>query len=140
MTLGAVTGPQGAIYRKANHAQPWFDGTKAEVYPVYHVLAGLGIASGNRRLEAVSSAPSAIAALAHRSPEGTELWLANLTPEVQKVKLTGLKGAAEIHHLSDGNFQKLATTPDFLFRKGQATKKVSAVELGPYGVVRIRTA
>ena len=88
----------------------------------------------------MSSAPSTIAALAHASPEGTELWLANLTPEAQKVKLTGLKGAAEIHRLSDANFQKLATQPDFLWQAGEAVKKLSSVELGPYGVVRIRTA
>ena len=140
VTLGAVTGPQGAIYRKADYAQPWFDGARAEVYPTYHVLAGLGAASGNKRLEAVSSAPSTVAALAHRSSEGRELWLANLTPEAQKVKLSGLKGAAEIHRLSDGNFQTLAMQPDVLSRKGEAVKKLSAVELGPYGVVRIRTA
>jgi hypothetical protein len=140
VSLGAVTGPQGAIYRKADHDQPWFDGSKAEVYPTYHVLAGLAAASGNRRLDAVSSAPSTIAALAHKSPDGTELWLANLTPEAQKVKLSGLKGAAEIHRLTDGNFQKLATDPGFLSGKGEAVKKLSSIELGPYGVVRIRTA
>ena len=69
-----------------------------------------------------------------------EALLANLTPEKQKVKLSGLKGAAEIHRLSDGNFQKLASDPDFLSGKGEAVKKLSSVELGPYGVVRIRTA
>lgn len=140
VALGAVTGPQGVIYRKTDNPQPWFDGAGAEVYPAYHVLAGLGAAGGNRRLETVSSAPSAIAALAHRSPEGTELWLANLTPEAQAVKLTGLSGAAEIHHLSDANFRTLATTPDFLWRPGETARKVSGVEIGPYGVVRIRSA
>ena len=56
------------------------------------------------------------------------------------MKLSGLKGAAEIHRLSDGNLQKLANDPDFLSGKGEAVKKLSSVELGPYGVVRIRTA
>ena len=56
------------------------------------------------------------------------------------MKLSGLKGAAEIHRLTDGNFQKLATDPDFLSGKGEAVKKLTSVELGPYGVVRIRTA
>lgn len=139
VTLGAVTGPQGAIYRKAAYKQPWFDGAKAEVYPLYHVLAGLGAASGNRRLEAVSSAPGTIAALAHRAPEGSELWLANLSAEPQRVKLTGLAGPAEIHRLSDSNFQALAKRPDHLWRAGEVVKKVSGVEIGPYGVVRIRT-
>jgi hypothetical protein len=139
VALGAVTGPQGAIYRKADYSQPWFDGAKAEVYPTYHVLAGLGTASGNRRLEASSSAPSTIAALAHQSKRGKELWLANLTPEPQKVKVTGLSGAAEVHRLSDGTFTALATKPDFLSRPGENVKRLSSVELGPYGVVRIKT-
>ena len=56
------------------------------------------------------------------------------------MKLSGLKGAAEIHRLADGNFQKLASDADFLSGKGEAVKKLSTIELGPYGVVRIRTA
>lgn len=140
VSLGAVTGPQGAIYRKTDYAQPWFDSAKAEVYPTYHVLAGLGAASGYKRLETASSAPSTIAALAHQSRDGKELWLANLTPEAQKVKVTGLSGAAELHHLSDGNFTSLVTKPDLLERPGERVKKLSAVELGPYGVTRIRMA
>jgi D-apionolactonase len=139
VALGAVTGPQGAIYRKADYPQPWFDGGKAQVYPTYHVLSGLGAASGNKRLEATSSAPSTIAALAHGAKDGKELWLANLTPETQKVKVTGLGVAAEVHRLSDGNFTALATKPDFLSRPGERVKKLSSVELGPYGVVRIKT-
>ncbi|MCA3573230.1 MAG: hypothetical protein IOC86_04885, partial [Aestuariivirga sp.] len=140
VSLGAVTGPQGAIYRKADYAQPWFDGAKAEVYPTYHVLAGLGAASGYKRLETASTAPSTIAALAHQSRDGKELWLANLSPETQKVKVTGLAGAAELHRLSEANFTALATRPDFLERPGERVRKLSAVELGPYGVIRIRTA
>ena len=128
------------IYCKADHAQPWFDAAKRRGLSHLSCLAGLGSAGGNRRLDAVSSAPSTIAALAHKSTEGSELWLANLTPETQKVKLTGLEGAAEIHRLSDTNFQKLATVPDLLWRAGDMAKKLSSVELGPYGVVRIRTA
>ena len=72
------------------------------------------------------AAPSTIAALAHQSPDGKELWLANLTAETQKVKVTGLKGAAELHRLSDANFTALATTPDFLSRPGEPVKKLSA--------------
>lgn len=140
MTLGAATGPQGVIHRRSSHAQPWFNTARAEVYPAYHVLAGLGMASGNRRLDAVSSAPNTIAALAHSSPEGRELWLANLTPARQDVKVTGMTGAAEIHHLSEGNFRRLATTPDFLRRAGERVRRLPKLELGPYGVTRIRMA
>ena len=140
VALGAVTGPQGVIHRKADYPQPWFDGGTAGIYPAYHVLAGLGAASGNKRLEATSSAPSAIVALAHQSQEGQELWLANLTPETKAVRVKGLSGAADVHHLSERNFTMLVTRPDFLSRPGERVKKVPAVELGPYALVRIRTA
>jgi hypothetical protein len=138
VTLGAVTGPQGAIYRKMNYAQPWFDGSGASVYPVYHVLAGLAPASGNKRLDADSTAPSAVASLAHQSKKGKELWLANLTSDPQKVKVSGFEGAATLHRLSDGNFSTITAKPDYLSSAGEALKKVSSVELGPYAVVRIR--
>jgi hypothetical protein len=140
VALGAVTGPQGAIYRRMSHAQPWYDGAKAAVYPAYHVLAGLGPASGNKRLEAESSAPAQVAALAHRSRDGTELWLANLTAEPRKVKVTGLSGASELHRLSESQFQKLAADPGFLSRPGDRLKKPGSVELGPYEVARLRTS
>lgn len=139
VALGAVTGPQGVIHRKADYPQPWFDGSKAEVYPTYHVLAGLGAANGNKRLDTTASAPSAIAALAHQSREGRELWLANLTPETQSVKVTGLGGAADVHQLSERTFTSLVTRPDFLSLPGERVKKVSGIELGPYALVRIKT-
>ena len=140
VALGAATGPQGVIYRKASYNQPWFDSAKAQVYPAYHVLAGFGPASGNKRIDAISSAPSTVAVLGHRSKTGHEVWLANLSGEARKVKVTGFDGPAQLHRLSDGNFQTLAMKPDYLASAGEAVKKVSAIELGPYGAVRIRTA
>ena len=139
VTLGAVTGPQGLIYRKADHAQPGYDGTKAEVYPAYHVLAGLCPAAGNRRLATETSAPSTIAALAHQAGKTRELWLANLSAGRQAVKIGGLTGPAEVHHLSEKNFVSLTTQPDFLSRPGERLKKLSRIELGPYAVARIKT-
>ena len=138
VALGAATGPQGVIYRKTNYTQPWFDGAKAQVYPAYHVLAGFGPASGNKRIDAMSSAPSTIAVLGHQSKTGQEVWLANLSGETQKVKITGFDGPARLHRLSDGNFQTLAMKPDYLSSAGEAVKKVGSVELGPYGVIRIK--
>ncbi len=138
VAIGAVTGPQGAIYRKASYKQPWFDDAKAQVYPVYHVLAGLGPASGHKRLDTTVSAPSTIATLAHQSRSGRELWLANLTAETQKVKVTGFEGAARLHRLGDGNFTSIAAKPGYLSSGGEALRKLSSVEIGPYGLTCIR--
>jgi hypothetical protein len=137
LALGAATGPQGAIYRKTDYKQPWFDGSKAAVYPVYHVLAGLAPASGHKRIESTSSAPSTVAAVSYATRGGRVLWLANLTSEAQKVKVAGFDGGARLHRLSDSNFQTLAMKPDFLASHSETVKRVTGVELGPYGVVRI---
>ena len=140
LALGAVTGPQGVIYRKTDDKQPWYDGAKAAVYPAYHVLAGLGPASGRKRLVTQSTAPSTVAALAHAAKSGPVLWLANLTGETQKVKIAGFDGPARLHRLGDGNFLTLATKPDHLHSAGEAVAKVRALELGPYGVARLAAA
>jgi hypothetical protein len=73
------------------------------------------------------------------SKDGKELWLANLTPETAEGEGDGPRRCCRIHRLSDGNFTALATKPDFLSRPGERVKKLSSVELGPYGVVRIKT-
>ncbi|HQY74634.1 MAG TPA: hypothetical protein PLK44_13050, partial [Aestuariivirga sp.] len=137
VSLGAVTGPQGLIYRMANYMQPGFDGGNAAVYPVYHILAGLGHASGARHIETESGAPGKIAALAHESKAGPVLWLANLTGEKQAVKVGGFKGAAQFHVLDEKTFDGLIKRPDYLAKPGTKVKKVSSLELGPYAVIRV---
>lgn len=134
VAFGAVTGPQGLVYRKTSYAQPWFDGSGAVVYPAYHVLAGLMPASGARRVETTSSAPSKIVSLAYRGKRGPVLWLANLTSEAQKVKIGGFAGPAMLHMIGESNFETAAKRADFL--AGTTTKKVGNFELGPYAVAR----
>ena len=137
VSLGAVTGPQGLIYRMANYMQPGLDGGNAAVYPVYHILAGLGRASGARHIETESGAPGKIAALAHESKAGPVLWLANLTGEKQAVKVGGFKGAAQVHVLDEKTFDGLIKRPDYLAKPGTKMNKVSSLELGPYAVIRV---
>ena len=137
VSLGAVTGPQGLIYRKSSYMQPGFDGGDAAVYPVYHILAGLGRASGARYIETESGAPGKIATLAHETKTGPVLWLANLTGEKQTAKVNGFKGAAQIHVLDEKTFDTLIRRPDYLSKAGTKMKKVSSLELGPYAVIRV---
>ena len=140
IALGAVTGPQGAIYRKAKYKQPWFDGGGAAVYPNYHVLAGLAAASGAKRLDVACSAPSSVAVLGYRSKAAPVLWLANLTAEPQAVKIGGFSGKASLHMIDVANFEKAARTTELLAGAGTALKKVAGLELGPYAVARITSA
>jgi D-apionolactonase len=128
ISLGSVTGPRGVI-RNSD-----------AVYPAYHVLAGLAPASGTRRIEALSSAPSSVTALAHRSKSGPVLWLANLTAAPRKVKVGGFAGAAHLHLLGEGTFESMAKDANYLFKDGEKLKRVSSLELGPYAVARIASA
>lgn len=138
ITLGAATGPAGMIYRRANHAQPYFDELGAPcVYPLYHVIAGLASASGSRLVGVKSAAPGKVAALACRGKRGTDLWLANLTGETQTAKVAGFNGGAALRMLDGGSFVAAIRDPQYLGTGGKALKKVSGVELPPYAVARI---
>lgn len=137
LALGSATGPQGAIYRRLAQAQPGYDGRGAAVYPVYHVIAGLSAMTGAKTLTTQSGAPSRVAALGVAGRKGRALWLANLTPEKQKVKVTGFAGKALLHVLGETNFERLTADPAFLTRGGASLGRVGAVDLPAYGVARI---
>lgn len=137
VALGSAIGSQGIIYRKLAHAQPWFDGAGARVYPTYHVIAGVAAASGARRIDTASSAPSRIAALAYRNKGNQVLWLANLSGEMQRVKISAFAGAARVHFLDERSFEAAARDPAWLDRGATVMRKLERLELPPYGVARI---
>jgi hypothetical protein len=138
ITLGAATGPAGMIYRRASYAQPYFDEAGApSVYPLYHVVAGLAAAGGSKVIATKSAAPGKVAALAVRGGRGVTLWLANLTGETQKAKVSGFTGGAQLHVLDEGSFVAATRDPGWLNKNGKALKKVGGVELAPYAVARI---
>ena len=124
LSLGATTGHQGVIHE---------DG----LVPSYHVIAGLASASGAKRLEAVSSTPNKVEAMAFANGQKRGLWLANLTGEPQTVKISGLTGAATVHMIDEKNFMKLRHDIGYMASPGTPMKKLSRVELSPYAVARI---
>jgi hypothetical protein len=137
LALGSVTGPQGIIYEKSDYNQPGFDGSDATVYPAYHVLAGFGHASGARHIESESASPGKIAALAYQTKAGPVLWLANLTGELQSVKVVGFKGSAHMHTLDEKSFDTIVREPNYLRQPGTLVKKVAGLEIGAFGVIRL---
>lgn len=137
LAVGAVTGPQGMVYRPGDYPQPHFDGGGAVVYPLYHVVAGLAQASGAKRVAVRSADPSTIAALAYKANSGPVLWLANLSGAPRKIKVQGFSGPA-IHHAIDAtSFARATADLGFLTKGGRPLKKVGTIELGPYAVVRL---
>jgi hypothetical protein len=136
VSAGAATGPTGIIYRRLNHPQPCFDDqTSPAVYPLYHVLASLAQARGAKLIGA-KVAGDGIAALAYASRRNRTLWLANLTGEKRKVKITGFKRPARLHLLDESSFERATTNAGYFSEPGRALKNLSTVELSPYAVAR----
>ncbi len=142
VTMGAPTGPAGMIYRRTDYPQPYFDALKGPaVYPLYHVIAGLGAALGHKLMAVKSSDPAAIAGLAYRGGEGPVLWLANLTATEQTVKIGGLgKAAMALRLLDEDSFQAATTDPAFLEKPGRKLRSAGSLKLGAYAVARLSPA
>jgi len=138
VALGSATGSQGMIYRKLAHTQPWLDHGSARVYPTYHVIAGLAVASGARCIDTDSSAPSKVTAVGHRTKGGQVLWLANLSGEVQRLKVKGFDGPAKLHILDERSFEVAVHDPAWLESGGTSIRKVGSLDLPSYGVARIQ--
>jgi hypothetical protein len=133
---GAATGPTGIIYRRLKYPQPYFDDLRGPaVYPLYHVVASLAQARG-AKLMGAEVAGDGIAALGYASRSDRTLWLANLSGESRKVKVTGFNGPARIHLLDETSFERATTQADYFSEGGRALKKLSTVELAPYAVAR----
>ncbi len=145
VSLGTAVGELGLAYRKMDHAQPWYDEAKAEeegwVFPLCHIVAAMSGATGAEVINVESSAPDKVLGLSYKTTSGQLLWLANLTPEPERVSVSGLPaGEAHIGRLDEENFVTAVTRPaDFAADSGPAGD-TAALELGPYAVLRIELA
>jgi D-apionolactonase len=137
LTLSAPVGAFGVVYARTDFRQPWFDERDAGVYPLYHVLGGIEQAAGKPTLEATSSHPGAVQALAWQNDGGPVLWLANLTAQEQSVRVLGLPSAAtKVARLDVEHFVTATSSPDGLARTETSTS-VGALVLGAYAVARL---
>jgi D-apionolactonase len=141
IALAAPAGPFGLVYRPMPVAQPGYDerarNGETPVYPIYHVMRGLADSRKARRIAVTSSAPVRVAALAYAGDRGTTLWLANLSAGPETVAIVGAKGSCtrlELEHLEDAT-----AAPDW-FETAPESRIEGQLELGAYGVARIRLA
>jgi hypothetical protein len=137
IAIGAPTGPFGAIYRRTEYAQPYFDTLdRPAVYPVFHVLAGLAAVSGRPMLHAVSTRPRAVEALAFRAGDGIETWLCNLTAEPVTAKVEGLPAQLSASVIDAASFAHATTDPDCLDTL-RAPLTNDSIALDAYAVARV---
>jgi hypothetical protein len=134
LAMGEPTGPFGHIWRQADFAQPWFDehGGPA-VFPSFHLMTALGRASRATVLDTTVSRKGTVETLALRTDGRTVLWIANLTEAPVSVELPDLGANVRMAVLEAKEFERLATTPDYLDVAGRAVES-GPVALDAYAV------
>jgi D-apionolactonase len=142
VTYFETTGWRGVIESESGPALPErFCSWPGMVFPLYHVLADLGEWKGGDVVEARSSTPLAVEALAVRAAGKLYLLVANLTQSPQRCRIPALESAqAAVRRLDEDSFATACSEPES-FRDGTATALPGGtVELAPFAVVRIDTA
>ena len=145
LSFGTAVGELGLAYRKMPHSQPWYDDAKAEeggwVFPLCHIVAAMAAATGAAVINVESAAPDKILGLSYQAATGQLLWLANLTPEPQRVSVSGLPaGEARIGWLDEDNFETAVTQPAEFAADSGPLGDASSLELSAYAVARIELA
>jgi hypothetical protein len=122
VTLGALAGEFGLAQG-------------ALVYPVYHVVAGMAAAAGQRVIAVSGLDRQRVLGLAHEVPGGgARLWLANRTAERQSLVVAGPARAAV---LDETSFSEAAHDPDFMRTAARPVSRT--LEIGAYGVACIES-
>ena len=135
ITLGGGTGEFGLVHATDSDARSPFAGTGG-FYPAYHVFKGLASMAGMALVDIGSSAPRVVQGIGAKSAVGQQVWLANLTGEVQDVKLWGsLSGKVAI--LDGESFLQAASSAEAMNSLEKALNGQD-IRLGPYAVARIR--
>jgi D-apionolactonase len=138
ITLGDAVGDLGIVHAKGTYPQPWYDQERG-VYPLYHVIKGLGSLRGKPLLDLTISKPGEIQALAvTRDDSGFELWIANLTDQPKSVKLVpSFSGNISILDAKACEQATQDLTVMDSLEKGFADE---FLDLQPYAIARIKGA
>ena len=140
VTYFETTGWRGVMETEAG--SPWpdlFPSRPGQVFPLYHVLADVADWKDAPLVEAKSSAPLAVEALALRDG-GLHVLVANLTPETQRCRIAGLPGRVSVRTLDETTAVAAGERPEeFRSQAEQVEARDGAVELElrPYAVVRL---
>ncbi|MEQ1955729.1 hypothetical protein [Mesorhizobium sp. CN2-181] len=135
-TVASPAGEFGIAYRKLAHAQPWFDeAASPQVYPLYHVIAGIAAGAGRPRTEVSSGDTDRIRAVAWKDAGVTHLWLANTSDGIVDVSVQGTSGSATLAVLDEAGFEGAASDLDFM-SKGTPFAG-GTINLGAFAVARL---
>jgi len=134
VALGSTTGPFGLVHTPRSWPQPWYD-EHGGLFPAFHTLRGLARLSGESLVALEISHPSAVQGVCVDGAPGREAWLANLTPERQRVALP--KGAQGVFVLDASRFVEAAASQDLADHLAPPADP-SLLALDAFAVARVR--
>jgi hypothetical protein len=111
------------------------------VFPLYHVFADVGEFVGGAVIPTVSSQSLQVDGLALHKAGRLRLLLANLTPELQTVTVTGLPAQVHVRMLDETNAHQAMHAPEEFRASAAETQPTPegrlTLALRPYGVARV---
>jgi hypothetical protein len=142
-TYYETTGWRGVLELDEGSPMPdRFPSVAGQVFPMYHVFADVAGWRADTLREVTSSDPLRVVALAVTSADGDRLLIANVTPEPQRARITGLRRTSARMRVLDEATATWALEHPARFRADPgAPMAVSqgsvTLALGPYAVARI---
>jgi hypothetical protein len=142
VTYYETSGWRGVMEREVDAARPeGFHSIPGAVFPLYHVLAGVGEFAGGEVIDGRSSDTLRLEGLALRKADKARVLLANLSAEPQQIRVSDLSGRVWVRRLDERNAEDVMRSPEaFRAEKGelvQTARGVLELELLPYGIARI---
>jgi D-apionolactonase len=144
VTFFETAGWRGVVERDAGNPMPGrFASRPGQTFPLAHPIADAAAVVGSPVLALTVSDPLVVGGFAAAGPDGTVVVVANLTPDAQRVRVSGLAGgpAAAVRILDDATVDGASTDPGSF--RGAVGAPVPLVDgsaelaLGPYAVARI---
>jgi hypothetical protein len=143
-TFYETTGWRGVMETEQGSALPaQFRSRPGEVFPLYHVLADVGEFAGGQAVVTRSADPLRVESLLLRKGRRGRLLLANLSPELQRVRVRGDFGKTIRVAILDQHSAESAMRAPEGFRQAQgqlrelAADGVCVVSLLPYATARV---
>jgi cysteine synthase len=121
----------------ADTPHPWYD-VSGGVYPAYQVMRALYAASGAPYRASETSAPRDVQPLAFETPDGLELWLANLLSEPRVVDVEGIELTGARHAILDASTFEVCARGSEGFEGAETIHRGGPLTLEPFAAVRLR--
>lgn len=146
VTYYETTGWRGVMETEKGSPSERFPSIPGAVFPLYHVLADVAEFTGGSVVPSTSNAPLKVVGIALQKADKTRVILANLSPELQYVRMLHpeLAKYVRVKHLNETNAEQAMRSPES-FRKDQGLLLQTSgnqIELCllPYALVRIDPA